>query len=183
MESVPSSSSVKLWCTRTNPLTHCTIISDKETDLNTHAVNTFVLMKMARQTIIDPLSNWSEDDAGSLTFKESPDSSHLSLSVDLLSPVKRTAQGTLNWELPLLSRSLKRQHAEMIKCFLRFAALGPFGVRFNCSNRFVVLAAKQLKSPNLTFKKYCTKISEDWPDLRKYSSHLSKCLQSLVDTV
>lgn len=149
MESVPSSSSVKLWCTRTNPLTHCTIISDKETDLNTHAVNMFVepLMKMARQTIIDPLSNWSEDDAGSLTFKESPDSSHLSLSVDLLSPVKRTAQGTLNWELPLLSRSLKRQHAEMIKCFLRFAALGPFGVRFNCSNRFVVLAAKQLKSP------------------------------------
>lgn len=141
--------------------------------------------KWLARPLLTHCQNWSEDDdAGSLTFaKESPDSSHLSLSVDLLSPVKRTAQGTLNWELPLLSRSLKRQHAEMIKCFLRFAALGPFGVRFNCSNRFVVLAAKQLKSPNLTFKKYCTKISEDWPDLRKYSSHLSKCLQSLVDTV
>lgn len=127
MESVPSSSSVKLWCTRTNPLTHCTIISDKETDLNTHAVNMFVepLMKMARQTIIDPLSNWSEDDAGSLTFKESPDSSHLSLSVDLLSPVKRTAQGTLNWELPLLSRSLKNQCALLHWAHLVYGLTAP----------------------------------------------------------
>lgn len=152
MESVSSSSfseAVVHQDEPTHPLHHH--IWQGNWDLNTHAVNTFVepLMKMARQTIIDPLSNWSDDDdAGSLTFaKESPDSSHLSLSVDLLSPVKRTAQGTLNWELPLLSWSLKRQHAEMIKCFLRFVALGPFGVRFNCSNRFVVLAAKQLKSP------------------------------------
>lgn len=135
----------RLCCTRTDTLTHCTIISDKETEIWTLVLlfNTFVepLMKMAPQTIIDPLSNWSDDDdAGSITFaKESPDSS----------PPVIQCRPALTCEEDSTGYAKLGAHAIVVEpetSARRNDQVFPARGRFNCSNRFAVLAAKQLKS-------------------------------------